>query len=92
MMMAELDLNNIKYDDHQYVKCAKVVVDIIVLPSIIIECDGLYWHTRPGRKEIDQKRTNSMVANGYKVYRFTDKEIYADVKGCVGKVIQGMEL
>lgn len=43
--------------------------------NLVIECDGEYWHNMPGRKIRDRKQTKMMRNFGYKVKRFTGKQI-----------------
>jgi len=43
--------------------------------NLIIECDGEYWHSRPGAKERDARRDTWMIERGYKVLRFSEQQI-----------------
>lgn len=43
--------------------------------KLVIEIDGVYWHTFPGRLETDIRRTNQLRDKGYLVFRFTDKQV-----------------
>lgn len=43
--------------------------------QLVIECDGDYWHKRPGAAEKDAKRDAYMAAKGYTVLRLPEKEI-----------------
>ena len=49
------------------------------LPSrnLVIECDGEYWHSRPGVRDKDEIRDVFMCEHGYRVIRFGGKEITA---------------
>jgi hypothetical protein len=40
-----------------------------------IECDGTYWHSRPGRASRDAKRDARLGELGYNVLRLTETEI-----------------
>ena len=55
--------------------------------NIILEVDGEYWHNKPGRKERDVKQTNWLEENNYTVYRFTDRQIYDDIEGCLELIV-----
>ena len=57
----------------------RYVVDFIV-PSkkIVIECDGSFWHSRPGRPEKDAERDADLGAQGYRVLRLPQVDIEAD--------------
>lgn len=46
--------------------------------NLIIEVDGIYWHSLDGRKEMDDIRTKEMEDCGYSVLRFSDKDIDND--------------
>jgi very-short-patch-repair endonuclease len=55
------------------------VADIFV-PSrnLIIECDGFYWHSRPGAVERDAARDKKMTEAGYTVLRLSEQEIRSE--------------
>jgi len=42
---------------------------------LVIECDGSYWHGRPGDAEKDARRDEYMKALGYTVLRLPEAEI-----------------
>lgn len=52
-----------------------------ILPdySVIIEVQGVYWHTRPGMWTYDATRWSLFYAAGWKVYFLTDLQIMDDV-------------
>ncbi len=72
----------------QYPLLGKYLADIFVEPNIVIEADGEYWHTRPGRQESDGLRDEELTMNGYKVIRLWDKEINNDINGCWNRLRQ----
>lgn len=43
--------------------------------NMVLEVDGIYWHSRQFQKEIDNTRNGEMEKAGYHVLRFWDKEI-----------------
>ncbi|MFA5385574.1 MAG: DUF559 domain-containing protein [Eubacteriales bacterium] len=49
----------------------------IYLPEVnlVIECDGEYWHSLPGRAEKDRERDQWLLEHGYKVIRLKEKEL-----------------
>ena len=55
--------------------------------KIIIECNGMYWHSKPQVAKRDVLKVTYLLNNGYDVYSFTDKEILSDVKTCVDEVV-----
>ncbi len=60
----------------------KYRVDLFVKPDLVIECDGDYWHNRPGSKEKDKIRDKNLKECGYKVLRFWQHEINNNLDGC----------
>lgn len=53
---------------------------------IIIECDGIYWHSRPSAIRRDKSKDAYLKKCGYTVLRFTDKQINSDMDGCINKI------
>jgi very-short-patch-repair endonuclease len=43
--------------------------------ALAIECDGAYWHTKPGAVEKDRKRDAYLVERGYSVLRLPEGDI-----------------
>jgi very-short-patch-repair endonuclease len=52
--------------------------------NLIIECDGDYWHNRPGAQERDKLRDAEIKAMGYDVIRFWEHEIMKDELDVIG--------
>jgi hypothetical protein len=56
----------------------RFVVDFFVpARSLVIECDGSYWHSLPGRPEKDAKRDEWLRAHGYAILRLAEADIKA---------------
>lgn len=54
----------------------KYVADFVIPErKLIIECDGDYWHSRPGIPERDRKRDDWLNAQGYTVVRLWERAI-----------------
>jgi very-short-patch-repair endonuclease len=85
LMRKELEVRNILFE--QYKKIGNFYIDFY-LPqtNTIIECDGLYWHTKPEVIERDIRKNEYLTKLGYNVIRFTDKEILSDVSKCVNSI------
>lgn len=51
----------------------------VFVPSknLVIECDGDYWHTRPGAQERDRRKDSYYRASGYTIVRLWEHEIKA---------------
>jgi len=70
-------------DIHHKYQC-----DIFIDPSIVIECDGDYYHKYPEGREIDKIRTLELKESGYKVLRFWEKEIHGNIESCKNKILE----
>jgi very-short-patch-repair endonuclease len=69
---------NIDFFTHQYIKEIEhgYQCDILVPSmSLIIECDGDYWHKYPIGNELDHIRTKELMEKGFKVLRLWENEI-----------------
>lgn len=76
----------IRYDE-QVLMFDKFLVDFRLQDfPIIIQCDGEYWHDRPQVRGRDKGQDNYLSKSGFIVLRFTDKQIYKDLKGCIRKI------
>jgi len=62
------------------------IADFFVLPNIIVECDGDYWHNLPEKKARNPVQNEWLKSNGYQVYRFSEEEINKDVSACVARI------
>jgi hypothetical protein len=61
--------------------------DKIEVRNVIVECDGHDFHERTKEQAAkDRSRDRRMQAEGYKVFRFTGAEIWADAVGCAREV------
>lgn len=71
---ALLDLLDVKYLVGH--RIGRYVADIFIPDkSLVVECDGLYWHTLPGRAEKDVRRDAYMRALGYSILRLPEQDI-----------------
>lgn len=48
-----------------------------------VECDGEVYHSGREKAESDRKRDNDLTAGGWRILRFSGKEIKRNTKGCV---------
>ena len=80
-VMNILVLNNIKFEKQKPL-LSKYIVDIFIAPNIVIECDGDYWHNRPGCQEKDKLRNANLIREGYRVLRFWEHEINENIDKC----------
>ncbi len=57
---------------------------------IVVECDGEYWHGSPEAKKRDAKRDRYLTSRGYRVMRFPEAAILADVAACVQSIVAAL--
>lgn len=82
---ALLDALGIQYVAQESI--GRYVVDFFVASRrLVIECDGLYWHSRPGMKERDARKDELLNALGYTVLRLPEAQIKS------GAVIETLKL
>lgn len=68
----------IEFYTHQYMKEIEhsYQCDILIpSKSLVIECDGTYWHNYPHGTEIGHVRTKELIEKGFKVLRLWENEI-----------------
>ena len=60
----------------QEAKIGKYRADFL-LPQhgVVIECDGDYWHQKPGIKERDDRKNEFLERNNYRIVRLPEKVI-----------------
>jgi very-short-patch-repair endonuclease len=51
--------------------------------SIVMECDGIYWHSQPKQIAADKQRDAWLTRQGYLVIRLTESDIRHDVRAIV---------
>jgi len=84
----QLLFNNILYvKQYRY----KLGVADFWLPegNLIVECDGVFWHSLEKNSKRDEIQTAWLEDNDYLVLRFSGKEIKENIKGCL-ELIQSM--
>lgn len=75
--------NNINYVK-QYVYKLGIADFYLPEKNTIIEADGEYWHRLT--KEKDNFKTQYLENEGYRVLRFTDKQLYNNFNECVVRI------
>lgn len=84
VMREELERRGINVLPQHPTRLGFVIDFAIPEHKLIIEVDGEYWH-EPNNKR-DRFRDYMHKRGGWKTLRFTDKQIYDDVKKCVDKI------
>ncbi|MEO2074839.1 MAG: DUF559 domain-containing protein [Bacillus sp. (in: firmicutes)] len=70
------------------VPCGKYRIDLaLVGPRVAIECDGKDHHSSPKAKARDKRKNECLEANGWKVLRFSGRQIYRNM----GQVLHRIE-
>lgn len=66
-------------------------VDIFIPKlNLVVECDGTYWHNRPGAWEQDRKRDRYLISRyGVRVVRVPEKSIRENPKFVVSTILKG---
>ena len=59
------------------------------IPSarLVIECDGIYWHSRPKQQKRDKNKDAHLQGLGWFVLRLTEAEIKNSPSDCVDRVL-----
>lgn len=83
---AELQRRNINYQ--KQVPLCKIARVDFYLPEyrIVIQCDGDYWHNKPGIPERDERQDKVLTFNGFNIFRFWEHEINESPKKCIDKI------
>lgn len=61
------------------------LADFVVGDRLVIQCDGVYWHSREGYVERDIRQDTKLVSLGYKVIRVSDIEIKQGVDSVMSR-------
>ncbi len=84
----ELDRVGVKYESNVAL-CNVGVVDFLLSDyDIIIQADGIYWHSSDKVKKRDATQDLVFSFNGYKVFRFWEDKIKESPKKCINKVLK----
>lgn len=72
-----LERLKIEYYQHKYMNIKHAYQCDFFIPSmnLVIECDGVYWHKYPTRRDIDNIRTDELLKKGFRVLRLWEFEI-----------------
>jgi len=75
--------------NEQVVMFDKFMVDFkLTNYPIIVQCDGVYWHSSPGAKRRDKGQDAYLVKAGYVVLRFTDRQVLHQMPSCIQLIKQ----
>ena len=66
------------------------IADFVSLKNfLVIEVDGEY-HQTPEQQQKDQYRTDYLQSKGYRVIRFTNQQVLADMESVMSKIIKSL--
>lgn len=71
---AHLDALGVRYQPQ--VRVHRFLVDFRI-GDLIVEADGIYWHSQPKVQERDARKNAAVAAAGYRMLRLTEAEILA---------------
>jgi len=63
-------------------------VDFLIMDTLIVECDGDYWHSLPNIKKKDEMKDEQLTNAGWSVIRFKGSEILKSVDICVEYILR----
>ena len=78
--------NNIIYRKQVPMYGVGIVDFLLEDQKLIVECDGYYWHNKPGVKERDEARDKALSQNGYTTIRLLEHEIKNSLDICFNKI------
>lgn len=58
----------------------------VVDAKLFIQADGTYWHGKPRTKAIDARFEEKAFRDGWRVLRFTDRDIKRDMDGVIQEI------
>ena len=86
----EIKIENVlkKYTNYvKQFKFNKFYIDFAIPEKkIFIECDGIYWHSKPEAIKRDDIKNKLAISFGWNLLRFSDIDINNDIKSCEQKI------
>lgn len=81
-------LESMSVEFAQEKKMGTFVCDFVIKASrLVIECDGVYWHSIPSVKERDARKDSWLQSHGYNVLRLTGDKIRKDLSWCKQQIL-----
>jgi len=56
--------------------------------KLIVEADGIYWHSLPNVQAKDARKDADLTQRGWTILRFTGDDIRASACACVDKIVK----
>lgn len=71
-----LSANGVEFEQEKHLVGLRGWADFYIpKTNTVIECDGTYWHSRPGALEKDKRRDEFYAKNGIRVLRLPERDI-----------------
>jgi very-short-patch-repair endonuclease len=87
MVGAELERQGVPINAQT--KIGRWVIDYSISDTpILIEVDGDYWHSLPGIKERDARKTEALVKLGYTLIRVAEHQVRENLADAVSRILQ----
>jgi very-short-patch-repair endonuclease len=64
------------------------IADFVLFEGLIVECDGDYWHSRPGKKNKDFNRDFVAFFQGFYTVRLPEHKIRKDPDRCINEALE----
>lgn len=68
-----LNAYNISYAQQYRIEGDRRSFDFFIEPNVLVEVDGEYWHSRPGRAEQDKQKTELAKERGFTLARVPER-------------------
>lgn len=80
-----LSAMNVTYEQEK--KMGPWVCDFVIESAkLVVECDGIYWHSSPKVKKRDSQKDKWINTYGYKVLRLPEQLIKTDLTQCIERI------
>ena len=87
IIMYELNARQVAYE-FQYSINRYTVDFAFPAHKLVVEADGVYWHSLPDVKEKDRRKNAALTQYGWTVLRFTGDAIRASAAACVDEIVK----
>lgn len=90
LVYRELERRNVPFVRQQVIDGFWIVDVLVPGAKIVVECDGEYWHSKPEMIKRDHKKDAYLKSRGYRVFRFPEAAIHADVEACIERIVKAL--
>lgn len=86
MIAGALTRSGIPFREQVEISVARTRPDFVLPKSVVVYCDGDYWHAMPKNAQRDQRTNEALRRLGYLVYRFGEASIRKSPDACVKSI------